>query len=103
MIPTQNNMAEKLAHLLAESPLDEEIKEAILEKLDVLPEAVIIRLIDSLEKEREELKRIEFEDELFKQIREENWQDLEEKQRAFTDDFTNKVAEKIEAELEKNE
>lgn len=100
---TQKRIADRIAHLLAESPLDDEMKKVILDGLDKLPEHLVFRLLDSLEREREELKRVTLDIELFLQQQEKTWEKLEENQKALADKFVNKTIRKIEDELKLEE
>lgn len=97
--PAQQQVAEKIAHLLAESPLDEEIKKVILDSLDQLPEYLILRLHDALEGEREELKRVTLDIELFLQDQEKDWQKLEADQKTLAEKVIDKHVQKIEDEV----
>jgi len=92
---TQKQTADRIAHLLAESPLDNEIKEVILNGLDNLPEHLIFKLQDALETEREELKRIAFEIDLFLKDQKKDWTELEQKQKTAADDIVEKHFQKV--------
>ena len=46
---------ERLAKLLADSPLAEDVKKALLDNMDRIPDYHIFDLIDALEKEKIEL------------------------------------------------
>ena len=96
---TQKQIADRVAHLLAESPLDEEIKKTILDGFDELPEYLILRLQDALETEREELQRVALDVELFLEDQKKDWQKIEEDQRAVADKIIDKHVQKIEDEI----
>ena len=91
----QNEIAEKLGRLLAESPLDEEIKSTILEHLDKMPENMVFKLVDALEMESEELERIVFEMNLFLKEQAGNWKKVEEEQKNMADAVVNKWVAKL--------
>jgi hypothetical protein len=96
---TQKKIIDRVAHLLAESPLDDEIKQTIIDGLDTLPEYMIFELQDALEGEREELKRVAFDIELFLKDQDKNWQKLEADQKAVADQIVEKHVKKIEEEV----
>ncbi len=102
LTPAQQNIANKVAHLLAESPLDDEIKNGILENIDKLTEVQLFELKDMLEAEREQLKNFTFEMEEYIKQRDANWQKLETDQKAVAqkviDNFVRKTEEAIKAE-----
>ncbi len=80
----ENNF-EKTGELLAKSPLDKEIIDAILENLDKMPESALNDLNDSLEKENEQLENIS---EIFKELdadQDARWKNLEVKQKEVAD------------------
>lgn len=99
----QSEVTERLAKLLADSPLDEEIKKAILEGLDKLPDYLVFDLIDALENEKLELERIALDINLFLKQQSEEWQKLEEEQQAATDQLVEEELKKIENDLELTE
>jgi mannitol-1-phosphate/altronate dehydrogenase len=96
---TQKQIADRIAHLLAESPLDEEIKKTILDGLDKLPEHLIFQLQKALEGEREELQRVALDLELFLQDQQKDWQKLEQDQKDTADKIINKHVQKIEDDI----
>lgn len=92
---TQKEISEKLGSLLAESPLDEEIKLAIMNHLDKMPEDMVFKLIDALEMESAELDRIIFEMNLFLKEQEATWKKVEEEQQGMADAIANKWVTKL--------
>ena len=86
----QKEIAENLGRLLAESPLDEEIKSAVIVNLDKMPEGMVFRLIDALEMESEELDRIVFEMNLFLKEQVGRWEKVEKEQQDMADAIVNK-------------
>ncbi len=100
---TQKQMADRIAHLLAESPLDDEIKQTILDGMDKLPEHLIFKLKDALEAEREELKSVAFEVDMFLKDQEKDWQALEKVQKQTAEKLVDKYAQKIEDQVKLNQ
>lgn len=92
----QKSIMERLAKLLAESPLAEKIKKSILNKLDQLPDFLIFDLLDVLEKESGEMDRIALEADLFLKQQGEDWKKVEEIQEAAVDDLVGQEFKKIE-------
>ena len=84
---TQKEIAHNIAHLLAESPLDEQIKSTILDGLDKLPEHLLFKLHDTLQGERDELKKAAFEIDMFLQNQTKEWEELEIQQKAAILDY----------------
>lgn len=95
---TQKEIQERLAKLLAESVLAEEIKRAILDGLDKLPDYLIFDLLDALEKEKIELERIALEVKLYLEQQDSDWLKLEEKQQEVADELIDKELQKLEDE-----
>lgn len=92
---TQEQIAERLGQLLAESPLDDEIKTAVLNGLDRLPPHLVFKLLDVLEGEKEELERIVFEIDLFLKEQDDNWVKTSEDQKRATNSIIDKWVEKL--------
>lgn len=98
----QIEVAEKVARLLAESPLDSRIKEALLEDFDKIPEHLIIKLLEMLESEAKQLDVVVKEIDDFKKKQDKNWANLEKDQKALADSIVEKHLKKLEEEA-KNE
>lgn len=96
---TQKEIQERLGRLLAESPLAEELKAAILDGLDKLPDYLIFDLLDALEKEKIELERIALEVKTYLDGQDKDWLKLEEKQQQAADHIIDKEVQKIEDDL----
>ena len=73
-------LAGEIGGLLAESVLDQKIKDLILENLDTLPEDLVFKLRDALKDEKDELNSVVFDIELFMKEQDERWTKLEEEQ-----------------------
>ena len=95
----QKEIQERLGRLLAESLLAEEIKKAILEGLDKLPDYLIFDLLDALEKEKIELERIALDVKNYLEQQDSDWLKLEEKQLDVADYLIDKEIQKIEDEV----
>ena len=90
---------ERLAKLLADSPLAEDLKKALLDNLDRIPDYHIFDLIDALEKEKVELERIALDIKLYLEQQDKDWKDLEAKQEALADEVVDQEIQKIEDEF----
>lgn len=93
---TQQNMAERIGQLLAESPLDNDMKQVILDGMDKMPEYMLIKLLDVLERESNELERVASEVESFLATQKENWDKTAKNQEEFADELIEKLAKGIE-------
>lgn len=91
-------MIERLGHLLAESPIDTEIKEAILAHLDTIPAYLLVGLLDALEAERESLKIVDFEIKKFEEDREKRAEESLGDGAIITQGLAEKWAQKIVAQ-----
>ena len=96
---TQKEIQERLGRLLAESPLAEEIKKAILNGIDKLPDYLVFGLLDALEKEKIELERIALDVKAYLEQQDSDWLKLEEKQEEVTDNLIDKELQKVEDEI----
>ena len=90
---------ERLAKLLADSPLAEDLKKALLDNLDRIPDYHIFDLIDALEKEKVELERVALDIKLYLEQQDKDWKDLEAKQEALADEVVDQEIQKIEDEF----
>lgn len=95
----QKEIQERLGQLLAQSPLAEEIKKAILDGLDQLPPYLIFDLLDALEKEKIELERIALDVKAYLEQQDGDWLKLEEKQQEVADSIIDQEVQKIEDEV----
>jgi|SRR3989344_1963487 len=91
----QQQVADRVGKLLAESPLDEEIKQVLLDDVDQLPAHLLFKLLDVLENEREQLETVAFEIELFLKEQNKNWQQTEKEQQKAADTITDAWVEKL--------
>ena len=94
--PALKNKIQRAATLLAQSPLDENLKNIINEKINKFSEADLDNLLYSLEREASELAVIGQKIKKFDEEQDKDWQSLEKKQREKADqmveDFLKKLA-----------
>lgn len=95
----QKEVQERLARLLAESPLNNQLKEALLGSLDKIPDYYVFDLIDALEKERIGLEKIALDIKLFLEQQDEDWKKVEEKQGQVADEIIDEELKKLEDEF----
>lgn len=96
---SQRETAARVAHLLAESPLDEEIKGVILDGVDKLPDYLIYQLLDALQNEREQLKSVALAIQFFLNNQEEEWAVLQNRQRVLASEIAGRYQQKIVDEI----
>ncbi|MBI2057915.1 MAG: hypothetical protein HYT63_02950 [Candidatus Yanofskybacteria bacterium] len=95
----QKEIQERLAKLLADSSLAEDLKKALLDNMDKIPDYHIFDLIDALEKEKIELQRIALDIKLYLEQQGNDWKELEAKQEQAADEIVDKEIQKIEDEF----
>lgn len=78
---------ERLAELLAQSTLDDAVKELILDNLEKLPEDRITGLISVLEGEQHKTQEIVSSIQAFLKDQDQRWSDTEAKQEAHAQKF----------------
>ncbi len=93
---TQNRLAERLGQLLAESPLDNATKEAILERLDEMTEAELFELYDMLKKERKHVANIASQIQMMNSEQEKDWQEVAQNQKTAADNLVKKYVRETE-------
>ena len=91
----QIDVAERVGKLLADSPLGEEIKTALMANMDKIPEHMIFKLLDVLENEQEELNRMVFEMDLFLKQQDKKWSKVGEEQQRIANALADKWVEKL--------
>ena len=91
----QQQIADRVGELLAESPLDEEVKEVLLEGIDKLPEELLFKLLGVLENEKEALEKVAFEVKLFLKEQDANWEQTEKDQQKAADAIADAWLEKL--------
>lgn len=91
----------KIGELLGNSPLDEEIKKAIIDNLDNLPEHATEELLELLQKEDAQLERVSEILREFEETQNENWKELEAEQQTQASKLVNQITTEIEDELTK--
>jgi len=95
MNEAQQKLADSIGELLAQSLLDDEIKNRLLEKMEDIPEHLLFRLKDALEKEREELETVAFDIDIFLKDQDKDWQKVVEDQKKVAGEVTDKWVEKL--------
>lgn len=95
MNETQQKLADSIGELLAQSPLDEEIKNRLLEKMEEIPEHLLFKLKDALEREKEELEIVAFDIDMFLKDQNKDWQKVVEDQKKVAEVVTDKWVEKL--------
>ena len=95
MNEAQQNLADRIGELLSESPMDDELKNLLMEKMEVIPEHLLFRLKDALEMEQEALEETAFEIKMFLKEQEGKWQKLAEEQKKAADTVADVWAEKL--------
>ncbi len=95
MNETQQQLADKIGELLADSPLDDEIKNRLLEKMEEIPEHLLFRLKDALETEKEELEAVAFDIDIFLKDQDKDWQGVVEDQKKVAGEVIDKWVEKL--------
>jgi len=95
MNEAQQQLADSIGELLAQSPLDDEIKNRLLEKMEEIPENLLFRLKDALEKEKEELEGVVFDIDIFLKDQDKDWQGVVEDQKKVAREVTDKWVEKL--------
>jgi mannitol-1-phosphate/altronate dehydrogenase len=96
----QQQIADRVGELLAESPLDEEVKEVLLEGIDKLPKELLFKLLDVLENERESLEKVAFEVKLILKEQDANWEQTARDQQEAADTIADAWAEKLRSTTE---
>ncbi len=97
MNKAQQKLADAIGELLAQSPLDDEIKNRLLAKMEEIPENLLFQLKDALEKEKEELEAVAFDIDIFLKDQDKSWQGVVEEQKKVAGAVTNKWVEKLKA------
>jgi len=92
----------RCATLLAESPLDDEIKSALLDGLEKLTEEDLELLLGSLEREKLELARIERTVETFEKDQDKRWNALEKVQEEKARDIVKKFFEDLDKKIKED-
>ena len=91
----QQQVADRVGELLAESPLDDEIKQVLVEGVGQLPKDLLFKLLDVLENEREELEKVAFEVKLFLKEQNNNWEQTAKNQQKAADTIVDIWADKL--------
>lgn len=95
MNEAQQQLADKIGELLAQSPLDDEIKNRLLDKMEEIPESLLFRLKDALEREKEELETVAFDIDMFLKDQDKDWQGVVQDQKKVAGEVVDKWVEKL--------
>lgn len=95
MNEAQQNLADRIGELLAESPMDEELKQRLLENMEKIPEHLLFKLKDALEMEQGELENIVFDIQIFLKNQDVGWDKLAQEQNKAADTLVDAWAEKL--------
>lgn len=95
MNEAQQQLAGRIGELLAESPIDEELKNLLLDSMEKIPERLLFKLKDALEMEQEELENIIFDIQIFLKDQNAGWDKLAQEQNKAVDTLVDVWAEKL--------
>ena len=95
MNEAQQNLADRIGELLADSPMDDELKQLLLSNMEKIPEHLLFKLKDALEMEQEELENVAFEIKVFLKDKNADWDKLAEEQKKAADTLVDVWAEKL--------
>ena len=94
----QKEVSDKVAELLAQSTINDELKDFIIGKLDKIPEHLIFELLDALETEDEQLEKIAGDISTYVKNQEEGWTEVEDSQQNIADQYLEDMANKLDEE-----
>jgi len=100
MNEAQQQLADRMGELLAESPMDEEIKTLLSDNMEKIPENLLFKLKDALEMEQEALEETAFEIQIFLKEQDANWGKLAEEQKKVATTLVDAWAEKLRSTTE---
>ena len=95
MNEAQQKLADSIGELLAQSPLDDEIKNRLLEKMEEISEHLLFRLKDALEREKEELEGVVFDIDMFLKDQDKGWKGVVQDQKKVAGEVVDKWIEKL--------
>jgi len=88
-------LADRIGELLADSPMDDELKQLLLNNMEKIPENLLFQLKDALEMEQEELENVAFEIKVFLKDKNAGWDKLAEEQKKAANTLVDVWAEKL--------
>ena len=91
----QKEIAERLGELLAQSNLEESVKELILDSLDEIPESMAIKLLSALEEENDQIEGAVNAIEKYVTDQESRWSNVEEDQKSTAEKFLEDAAQTL--------
>ncbi len=92
---TQEEVAQRIAELLVQSSLDDDLKELLIDKIDLLPEAMIADLLEVLETESSQLQIVASKIQDYINSQENGWEDIEVEQKSFAEKFLEDAAQHL--------
>lgn len=92
---TQEEIAGKIAELLVQSSLDDDLKELLIDKVDLLPEAMVTDLLEALETENSQLQMVASKIQEHITSQENGWEDVEVEQKSFAEKFLEDAAQHL--------
>jgi len=95
MNEAQQQLADRIGELLADSPMDDELKQLLLNNMEKIPENLLFQLKDALEMEQEELENVAFEIKVFLKDKNAGWDKLAEEQKKAANTLVDVWAEKL--------
>lgn len=95
MNEAQQQLADRIGELLAVSPMDEELRQMLLDNMEKIPEHLLFQLKDALETEQEELENTAFEIKMFLKDKNIGWDKLAEEQKKAADTLVDVWARKL--------
>ncbi len=95
MNEAQQQLADRIGELLADSPMDDELKQRLIDNIEKIPEHLLFKLKDALEMEQEALEETVFEIQLFLKEQGVKWDKLAEEQKKTADALVNVWVEKL--------
>lgn len=95
MNEAQQQLADRIGELLADSLMDNELKNLLLDNMEKIPEHLLFKLKDALEMDNEELENIVFETQLFLKDQDARWDKVKEEQKKAADTIADVWAEKL--------
>lgn len=98
MTKSQKEIAERVAELLVQSPLNDTLKDLIIDKIDTLPENMVSDLLNTLETENDRLEEIATKIGQYIDSQEAGWESVEEEQKSYSDKYLEDMAQTLDDE-----
>lgn len=98
MTKSQKETAERLAELLVTAPVEEGLKELIVNNVDKLPESMVLDLLDALETGNDQLEALTAKVEAYIDAQDIGWQEVEKEQGSYAEKFLEGMAQTLDDE-----